>query len=87
LAVSVAADSLPAYRALSVDSDGRVWLKPADAGEAELVEWRVISADGRSIYSVILPATALVLDALGSRILLLERDEFGVETVVVRHFG
>lgn len=78
-----AADSLPAYRALRVDSNGRVWLQPPD-GDNGLTEWRVVSRDGRLIDSVSLPTTTSVLDAADDRVLLLERDEFDVETVVVR---
>lgn len=82
--VSHAADSLPAYRALQVDAEGRVWLKSAAEPAEGYAEWRVITDGGMQIQSVVLPASSTVLDASGDRVLLLERDELDVETVALR---
>jgi hypothetical protein len=79
-----AADSLPAYRALIVDSDGRIWIRPSLVQADGEVEWRVVSRDGRRIDVIKLPESTSMLDASDDKILLLERDEFDVETVAVR---
>jgi hypothetical protein len=76
-------DSLPAYRALVVDSQQRLWLKTADSS-ATLSEWRFVSQNMRSIATIWLPLSTLVLDAHLDRVLLLERNALGVETVVLR---
>lgn len=78
------ADSLPAYRLVQVDGDGRVWAQPPTTSGQTSVRWRVFSADGRSKSEIDLPVSSAVLDALGDRLLLLERDSLDVETVVVR---
>lgn len=78
------ADSLPAYRDLQVDSDGRVWVKsPASHGSPQS-QWRAFSDEGMTARPLALPASSSVLDAAGDRLLLLERDSLGVETVAVR---
>lgn len=79
-----AADSLPAYRALTVDADGRIWVEPSVRGSDEVVRWRVFSRDGRTMDSIELPVSSTVLDASGDRVAVLERDELGVETVTVK---
>ena len=78
------ADSLPAYRTVQVDSEGRIWLQPPEEGDAGVVRWRVFSGEGFVRSVVDLPASTTVLDAMGDRVLLLERDEFDVETVALR---
>ena len=82
--VNHVADSLPSYRQLKVDADGRIWVRPiAELAETH-VRWRVFSSNAREVEAVQLPASTLVLDARGERLLLLERDDFDVETVTVR---
>ena len=80
----VAGDSLPAYRALQVDSEGRVWVASPATGEPAVSQWRVFSQEGLTVEVIELPVTSTVLDAEGYRLLLLERDSLDVETVVVR---
>lgn len=79
------ADSLPAYRELQVDSDGRVWVKSAAEREPSQSEWRVFSDGGVTASTLELPASSSVLDAIDDRLLLLERDSLGVETIAIRH--
>lgn len=82
-----AADSLPAYRAIQVDSDGRIWVQsPAPQG-AMTAEWRVFADNGMVGHTLSLPASTSVLDAVGERVLLLERDTLDVETVAVRQLS
>lgn len=85
--LAAAADSLPAYRELQVDSEGRVWVKSPVADLAPHAEWRVFSDGGLEARTIDLPATTSVLDAVGDRLLLLERDSLGVETVAIRGIG
>lgn len=73
------ADSMPAYVDLRVDSVHRIWVQ-APIGRNR-TEWRVFGADGSAVGVISLPEDAEVLDADDSRILLLRRDEFGVESV------
>jgi hypothetical protein len=83
--MSGAADSLPAYRSLVVDSDRRIWLESSEhSGGEDGTVWRLVSADGSSIQRITIPATGMVLDARGDRVLLLERDNLDVENAVVR---
>lgn len=78
------ADSLPAYDAVQVDGEGRVWLRASPSNIDERAEWRVFSADGETAHRLTLPASTRILDADGERLVLLERDELDVETVAVR---
>lgn len=86
----------PRTSGLLVDDRNQVWVKEYDPlldhlwlnGNALMVtpggRWRVLSADGRWIASVRLPANFVPLDIRGDRVLGVERDEFDVESVVVR---
>lgn len=79
-----AADSLPAYRALLVDREGRVWAgAPLRFGDA-LVEWRVFANTGEVLGHVRLPSDVEILDASDSLVLMLQRDSLDVETVELR---
>lgn len=78
------ADSLPAYRHLQVDGDGRVWVQRPPQDTDSLADWHLFSEDGRHRYRIRLPAGSQVLDASGDRVVILERDEFDVETVAIR---
>lgn len=85
--LAAVADSLPAYRELKVDSEGRVWVKSPVADVAPHAEWWVFSEGGLEARTIDLPASSSVLDAVGDRLLLLERDSLGVETVAIRRIG
>lgn len=74
-------DSAPTYSELLVDSRHRIWARaPVSPRETE---WRVFDVDGTSIGSLRLPEDASVLDANESRLLLLRRDEFDLESIEV----
>ncbi len=79
-----AADSLPAYRAIQVDSEGRIWLRDPVEDTDGTSQWRVVSDGGRRIESLRLPESSDVMDARGARVLIRERDALDVERVVVR---
>lgn len=82
--VAAVADSLPAYRDVQVDSDGRLWVRsPTESGAAQAA-WRVYSDRGATARTFELPASTSVLDAVGDRLLLLERDSLDVETIAIR---
>jgi hypothetical protein len=85
--VAAVADSLPAYRELAVDSDGRVWVKAPTENEAPQSRWRIFSDGGMTVRALELPASSSVLDAVGDRLLLLERDSLDVETVAIRRIA
>src|SRR5690606_35558780 len=74
-----AADSPPSYRDLRIDSEHRVWVRASR--DADPAEWRVFDASGVGLAVVLLPADARPLDAEGSRLLLLRRDELHVESI------
>lgn len=78
------ADSTPSYRAVAVDADGRVWVRSGASVSDGVVEWRVFSRRGLDVDEIELPQSSDVLDARGDRVLLLERDELDVESVVIR---
>lgn len=73
------ADSIPAYQDIIVDSRHRVWARAAI--DNARTEWRVFGSDGSAVGSIVLPDDAEVLDASESRLLLLRRDDLGVESV------
>jgi len=76
-----AVDSLPTYQDIKVDARGRVWTLVAPPSEGVDREWRLFGVDGVAVGSLLLPADAVLLDADDTRVLLLRRDDFEVETV------
>ena len=77
----LAADSLQAYRDVRVDSQRRIWVKPAVPEGEETTRWRVFSEDGFRIGDLPLPTDATVLDAGETLILLLRRSDLDEESV------
>lgn len=77
----LAADSLQAYRDICVDSERRIWVKPAVSEGEMMTRWRVFSEHGSRLGDLSLPTDAKVLDATESLILLLRRSELGEESV------
>lgn len=78
-----AADSLPTYTELVVDSEGRIWVRAGTPESAGTAEWRIFSNRGTRGSLLYLPARTSVLDARGERVLVLERNELDVERVVL----
>lgn len=78
-----AAEFLPAYSELVVDSDGRVWARLGTPESSDVAEWHVFSERGMRGAVLRLPSSTSVLDARGGQVLVLERDELDVESVVL----
>ncbi len=74
-------ESYPAFDALAVDGEGRLWVGAAAVLGAEERLWIVFGADGSPAGRVTLPADATVLDIAYGHVLLLDKDELGVESV------
>lgn len=74
------AESMPAFVRLLGDTQGNLWvLKDQEHGN-----WDVINRSGRLIASATLPSELAVLDIAEDFLLGVERDELGVEYVVLR---
>ncbi|MDE2806308.1 MAG: hypothetical protein OXN18_14300 [Gemmatimonadota bacterium] len=95
-------DSYPAYGAVKVDADGRIWIGDYPKLADELRRWTIIEPDGTPVAAVNLPVlfplwledTVAVtsqpvelLDVAHGRIAVLRRDEFDVEVVEVYEMG
>lgn len=74
-------ESYPAFDALAVDAEGRLWVGSTAALDADDRLWIVFGAAGSPVGRVTLPADATVLDIAHGHVLLLEIDELDVQTV------
>src|SRR5687768_10355608 len=90
-------DPFPRIAGILADERGNLWVKEynptTDAlylhtGNALMIApggtYRVINTAGRLVATVRMPTNLLPLDIRGDRILAVQRDEFDVESVVVR---
>ena len=95
---STVRDTYPAYGAISVDADGRIWIGDYPKLADEMRRWTILEADGTPIGTLRLPVLRPiwledtvavtgqpheVLDVAHGRIAVLRRDELGVEFVEV----
>ena len=95
---STVRDTYPAYGAISVDADGRIWIGDYPKLADEMRRWTILEADGTAVGTLSLPmlrpiwledTVAVtgqpheVLDVAHKRIAVLRRDELGVEFVEV----
>ena len=95
-------DFYPAFGAIKVDADGRIWIGDYPKLADELRRWTIIEPDGTPVAAVNLPVlfplwleeTVAVtsqpvelLDVAHGRIAVLRRDEFDVEFVEVYEMG
>ncbi len=91
-------DSYPAYGAISVDADGRIWIGDYAKLADEMRRWTILEPDGTPVAAVSLPVLFPVwledtvavtsephevLDVAHGRIAVLRRDEFDVQFVEV----
>ena len=92
LSPEVEALPVPAVGEVMLDAHGRFWLKHYDpATDASHVRgwtvgggrWTVVDPDGREVASVDLPAGFAPMDASGMQVAGVQRDDLGVERVVV----
>ena len=95
---STVRDTYPAYGAISVDADGRIWIGDYPKLADEMRRWTILEADGTPVGTLSLPVlrpiwleadVAMagepheVLDVAHGRIAVLRRDDLGVEYVEV----
>ena len=95
---STVRETYPAYGAISVDADGRIWIGDYPKLADEMRRWAVLESDGRPVGALRLPvlrprwleeSVAVtsqpheVLDVGVGRIAVLRRDELDVEFVEV----
>ena len=95
---STVGNTYPAYGAISVDADGRIWIGDYPKLADEMRRWTILEADGTPVGTLRLPVLRPlwledtvavtgqpheVLDVAHGRIAVLRRDELGVEFVEV----
>jgi len=95
---STVRDTYPAYGAISVDADGRIWIGDYPKLADETRRWTILEADGTPVGTLSIPVLRPiwledtvavtgqpheVLDVAHGRIAVLRRDELGVEFVEV----
>ena len=79
-----AADVFPAFSAVEIGRDGRVWILPYQRPRAEPPRWMGFDADGRFLCHLDNPHDGLTTYEFGADYWLsVHTDELGVETVVV----
>lgn len=76
-------ETFPAFSGLLLDGDGRIWIGEAPAVGAADRRWLVLGPDGNPSFRVVLPASAMPLDAVGDRLAVLDRTELAEEVVRV----
>ena len=95
---STVRDTYPAYGAISVDAEGRIWIGDYPKLADEMRRWTILEADGTAVGTLRLPVLRPIwledtvavtgqphelLDVAHGRIAVLRRDELGVEFVEV----
>lgn len=79
-----AADVFPAFSAVEIGRDGRVWILPYQRPRAERPRWMGFDTDGRFLCHLDIPHDGLTTYEFGADYWLgVHTDELGVETVVV----
>lgn len=76
-------DSLPAVGDIVADDHGRIWAVAYRPDDADTTSARVYAADGRLSGVVALPGDFQLMDVRGDRLVGVQKDALGVETVVV----
>ena len=99
---SAVRETYPAYGAISVDGDGRIWIGDYPKLADEMRRWTILEADGTPVGVLSLPVlqpqwlegTVAVtsephelLDVGAGRIAVLRRDELDVQFVEVYEVG
>ena len=95
---STVRDTYPAYGAISVDAERRIWIGDYPKLADEMRRWTILEADGTAVGTLRLPVLRPIwledtvavtgqphelLDVAHGRIAVLRRDELGVEFVEV----
>jgi len=64
--------------------DGRLWLRLFHP-DGEIEQWQVWDVSAQEmLFTLALPVGEQVLDAVGDRVLVRTKDEFGVDYLLVR---
>lgn len=75
-------DRRPAYGDLQAGRGGNLWVEKYGPG-AEQSEWLVLSTAGEPVGRITIPGDAKLLEAGPEQLLLLRRDELGVEQILL----
>lgn len=83
-----AADRFPAFRSLALGRDGRVWIREQPSPDApDDQDWVAFSAEGRFECRARFPASDRLFELGEDYLLVLDRDELGVERVLGYRLG
>jgi hypothetical protein len=74
---------LPLAEEILSENGGNVWVRTAAAGPDEESCWKVLTPEGRLVHAVLLPPAFRLLHAARDEILGVERDDLGIERLVV----
>lgn len=75
-------ETLPAYTAMVVDAQGIAWLRNVSLDPEEPVIWSLLDPERGYLGDVTLGARQTLLDIGDDHLLVLQRDELGVESVL-----
>jgi hypothetical protein len=75
--------TMPFFEALTTDDRGNLWLARPQERSASDRAWDVLAADGRSVHTVLLPASLSVTAIADGHVVGVARDADGVEVVAV----
>jgi hypothetical protein len=76
-------ETLPAYGAFLIDSDGNLWVERYDFDYAAPTRWAIFAPDGRLVGPVELPARFQPMHIAGGLVIGRQRDDLDVESLVV----
>lgn len=75
--------AFPAYNRIEVDPDGAVWISEFAKPSAPAANWVVLDQRGELLGRVTVPSNLDITDIGSDRVVGIERDELGVERIVV----
>jgi len=77
------AETLPAYKSIIVGSDGAVWLEDYLSPTLDISRWVLMDTDFAPVGWIELPPNERLLAAAPNKLVIVRKDEVGVESVVV----
>jgi hypothetical protein len=88
-AQAAVASTLPTFRGLTVDTEGRLWVRRTTTGRGTntRVPYVVFDESGAFLGSVSLPRHDRILSITGNRLVLLRRTDLDVEEIEVYEFS
>jgi hypothetical protein len=75
--------ALPAFRRIEADSDGNLWVQRFRRPGDDSMQWLIFDPAGVWLGSIRGPAQFEITDMVDNRLLGIERDDLGVERVLV----